>query len=227
MKSIIAIIFPFNKSPKRKPKTQLTFNGDEIKFTNTVNYLGIDLDSNLSNKSHIKKTAEKATKCMRSLHPLLSQKSKLSTKNKNIIYKSVIRPIMTYGCPIWYQSAATHIKQLQIIQNKNLKLINKLPWRFPTNQLHQLTRYPRLINFMEDMSTKFKNKCAISDYDLIGELAHGWAERWWLYSSPKSRRKSYLKQADCKFTCAKVNTAIAGYTHIYSLFGFVFIMFSF
>lgn len=165
-----AIIFPFNKSPKRKPNTTLSFDGDEIKFTKTVTYLGMDIDDKLTFEPQIKKAAEKSTKCLRSLYPLLSKTSKLSSKNKNILYKSVIRPVMTYGCPVWYQAATTHIKKLQVIQNKSLKLINKLPWRFSTKLLHQSTRYPTIFSFMETTADKFRYNCSVSNYDLIREL---------------------------------------------------------
>lgn len=69
-----AIIFPFNKSPKRKPTTSLLFDDDEIKFTDSATYLGFDLDKQLTFKPHIEKAAEKGTKCIRSLYPLLSNK---------------------------------------------------------------------------------------------------------------------------------------------------------
>ncbi len=164
-----AIIFPFNKSPKRKPTTSLLFEDEEIKFTKSATYLGLDLDAQLTFKPQIEKAAEKGTKCIRSLYPLLSKKSKLSLKNKNIIYKSVIRPVMTYGCPVWYKAAATHIQRLQIVQNKTLKLINKLPWRFSTELLHQST-HPRIKSFMEKTAEKFRYNCTVSDHDLIRRL---------------------------------------------------------
>lgn len=166
-----AIIFPFNKSPKRKPKSPLIFNEDEIQFTKTATYLGIELDENCTFAPQCNKATEKANKCVRSLYPLLSKRSRLSDKNKNILYKSVIRPVMTYGCPVWYQVAKTHIKKLQIIQNKTLKLINRLPWRFTTSLLHRTTRYPTVSSFMEIQAENFKQRCALSNFGLIRQLA--------------------------------------------------------
>jgi len=165
-----AIIFPFNNSPKRKPQAPLIFNGEEIEIKKTATLLGMDLDSKLTYASHINKVTVKATNCMRSLYPLLSRKSKLSTVNKNTIYKSIIRPVMTYGSPVWYQAANTHIKKLQVIQNKCLKLINKLPWRYSTNQLHQLSRYPTISSFIQNTATKFHHNCTESSYELIRQL---------------------------------------------------------
>lgn len=113
-----AIIFPFNKSPKRKAKSHLVFDGEEIPFSKSVSYLGLDLDEKLTFGKQCKKAADNGSKCVRSLYPLLSKKSKLSNENKNILYKSVIRPVMMYGCPIWHRAASSHIKKIQIVQTK-------------------------------------------------------------------------------------------------------------
>lgn len=165
-----AILFPFNKSPKRKQTTPLIFKGEEIKFTSTVTYLGLDLDDKQTHKAHINKTSDKATKVFRSLYPLLAKKSKLSQVNKNILFKCMIRPILTYGCPVWHSAAQTHIKKLQIIQNKCLKLINKLPWRYSTRQLHQDTKYDTIKNHMQKLNQRFDDSCTNSDFELIRAL---------------------------------------------------------
>lgn len=59
---------------------------------------------------------------------------------------------------------------VQIIQNQSLKLINKLPWRYPTAQLHTDTRYPTLTTFIQNSTLKFESSCAGSEYELIREL---------------------------------------------------------
>ena len=165
------IIFPFNKSPKRKPKSKIKFEGNEIEFTKTATYLGIVMDSKRTFASHISKTCEKANNSVKSLYPLLAHNSRLSDSNKNIIFKSIIRPIMTYGSPIWHQSARCHINKLQVVQNKCLKLINRLPWWHSTDRLHKETKYPRITDYMQTLADNFSNKCANSSFELIRELA--------------------------------------------------------
>ena len=47
---------------------------------------------------------------------LLNWKPSLNVKNKILLYRMCIRPIMTYGCHIWVTKCAkTHLKKLQII----------------------------------------------------------------------------------------------------------------
>jgi Reverse transcriptase (RNA-dependent DNA polymerase) len=165
-----AIIFPFNKSPKRKPISNIVVDDSTIKFSKEVTYLGITLDSKLTFASHIKTTCVKASNCLKSLFPLLNRKSRLSLKNKNLLFKSIIRPILSYGAPIWKHSAWTHRKKLQIIQNKTLKIINNLPWRFSTAELHNLTNYQLLDNFIDSLSTKFFDGCAHSPFEIIRNI---------------------------------------------------------
>ncbi|GFT46203.1 uncharacterized protein TNCV_1851041 [Trichonephila clavipes] len=54
--------------------------------------------------------------------------SPLSLENKVILYKQVLRPIITYASPVWGAAAATHMKKIQVIQNKILRLITNAPW---------------------------------------------------------------------------------------------------
>jgi hypothetical protein len=53
-------------------------------------------------------------------------KTKLSSMGKKcslLIFKQIIRPILTYACPVWGNCASSHIKKMQIVQNKVLRII--------------------------------------------------------------------------------------------------------
>lgn len=76
----------------------------------------------------------------------------------------MIRPILTYAAPIWASAAKTHIKKLQVVQNKVLKQIHNLYWRFHTNDLHQLTNYPMLNELIGMMARDFRQRCDESEY---------------------------------------------------------------
>lgn len=165
-----AIIFPFNNSPKRTPKSNIIVNDSTIQFSNEVSYLGITLDRKLTFASHIKKSCVKTSNCLRSLYPVLNRRSRLNLKNKNLLFTSIIRPILTYGAPIWSHSAWSHRKKLQIIQNKTLKIINNLPWRYPTIDLHNFSNFDLLDNFIETLSTKFFDRCAHSSHQIIRNI---------------------------------------------------------
>lgn len=166
-----AIVFPYNKSPKRIPSTPINTENETIQFTNQVTYLGVTLDKHLLYHKHVEKNSDKTLKCLRSLYPLLCKKSKLSHFNKTMIFKTIIRPVMTYAGPIWTTAAKTNLKKLQVIQNKCLKIINKLPWRFSTNELHSSTGFKKLAEHLTEIKNKFNARCASSVYPLILDLA--------------------------------------------------------
>lgn len=166
-----AILFPFNKSPKRIQTTQLKNDNVTIPFSESVKYLGIYLDKKLLFKRHIEHTVDKATKCCRALFPILNKKSYLSTKNKLLIYKTVIRPILLYGCCVWGNTAETHVRKLQIVQNKVLKIIFKLPRLYRTKDLHQRYSQQTIKDVIKTQNLAFSNKCSISEYELIKNLS--------------------------------------------------------
>lgn len=165
-----AILFPFNKSPKRNPSRVLSFQGHDIVLSKTIKYLGITLDQKLTFKEHVNDVSTKAIRCGRALYPLLNKKSQLNKKNKLLIYKLCIRPILTYGCQIWKNCAKTHRKQLQIIQNKNLKIIFNLSRRFSTRRLHSRYKQKTIDEFVDDLTLTFEDKCRRSNYAHLRNL---------------------------------------------------------
>lgn len=161
------IIFPFNKSPKRLANRQLIFNGNTIDIRKDIKYLGVTLDHKLLFRQHIDTACDKTIKSFRALWPLLNRRSTLSQKNKNLLFKCVIRPIMSYASPVWYKAAKCHIKKMQIIQNKCLKMINNKPWRYSTQVLHHETGYELYNEFIKRQNINFFNKIRNSPYDIM------------------------------------------------------------
>lgn len=166
-----AIIFPFNKSPKRIPSINLTIQGTIIPLQDSIKYLGVILDKKLTFKHHIQQTCIKAIRCGRALFPLLNRKSSLNVKNKILLYRMCIRPIMTYGCQIWATKCAkTHLKKLQIIQNKNLKIIYNLHRRYPTIQLHRKYKEDMFLTVTSKITQRFEDRNRNSSFDIIRDL---------------------------------------------------------
>ena len=113
------------------------------------------LDSKLLFKHHIDMICDKAVKCGRALFHLLNRTSVLNYKNKMLLHKDCIRPILTYGCQIFGKCAKSHLKRLQVIQNKMLKLI-KSNIRDSTERLHADHNQKTIMEIISDstLSTK-------------------------------------------------------------------------
>lgn len=164
------IIFPFNRSRRRVPTISLRFQNNIIEPATTVKYLGVTLDQKLNFGSHIENTRTKATRAMCALYPMIARTSRLNHRNKNIIYKTMIRPIITYASPIWCNATRTRLKRLQVVQNKCLKMINNLPWRYGTDELHRRFNYPKITELLEQNHDKFKERCESSTFEMINSL---------------------------------------------------------
>jgi len=71
------------------------------------------------------------------LFPILNRKSSLQKKISRFIYKQVLRPLITYACPNWGNCAQTHLKKLQIFQNKVLRTITNAPRFVRNSNIHK------------------------------------------------------------------------------------------
>lgn len=165
-----AIIFPFDNKRKRIPTIPLKNSEHTIELSKSVKYLGITFDTKLNFNEHVTNSIVKANKCFRAMYPLIARKSQLSIENKLLVYKAIIRPILTYGCPIWSSAACTHIKKFNILQNKIIKLIFNLSPRTPTTLVEKISGIPHFIKFTQILLVNFEHNCSTSDYDLIREI---------------------------------------------------------
>jgi len=165
-----AIYFRHNKKWRTEPRTRLLVNGHRVEWSKEAVYLGITFDSGLTFGRHVQEILRKTSICIASLYPLIGKKSRLSVKGKELIYKAVIRPVISYGAPVWFQVAPSHHRKLQVVQNKCLKLIHGLPYRFSTGELHRLAGHDMLRDYLARLIIRFQGRCADSEHDLITAL---------------------------------------------------------
>jgi hypothetical protein len=59
---------------------------------------------------------------------LLRRKSKLSTSNKLLTYKTILKPIWTYGIQLWGTASTSNTEILEYFQSKTLRMIVVAPW---------------------------------------------------------------------------------------------------
>ena len=71
------------------------------------------------------------------LYPILYKNSTIQKKCSLLIFKQIIRPILTYACPVWGNCASSHTKKMQIVQNKVLIIIANAPWFVSNATLHK------------------------------------------------------------------------------------------
>jgi len=105
-----------------QPHEIIKFGDTPIKWENKIKYLGITNDKNLKFSSHVKNIVTKAKGAKFSLFPQLNVRSPLSINSKLFIFKTYIRPIVTYAGPAWSASISrTSWSKLDILQSTTLR----------------------------------------------------------------------------------------------------------
>lgn len=140
---------------RTKPPQQLVINGTPIPWKKTAKYLGVTLDSTLTWRPHIEELRSKAICRLGMLGHLLNRRSVLSRRNALLLYKTLIRPIMTYAAPAWCYAAPTNIARLAVVQHKILRIIAHAPRRMPNRRIHAQLQMPPLQQYLKDLSTAF------------------------------------------------------------------------
>jgi len=166
----------FSKSSKMIEKLKsdsLSLSSLSFTWNDSVKYLGIVLDKKLCFKHHIDYSINKASAAsFSSLYCLLSRNSLASIDSKLRVYKACIRPILTYGCPIFANAAACHLKKLQLFQSKILRMIHDIHWYdFKSNEsIHDLSNMPLISCFISRLTSKFYSKVTHHTNDLFSSL---------------------------------------------------------
>jgi hypothetical protein len=151
-------VFFTRRRTRGLPTSNLTLDGESIEWSDEAKYLGVTLDKKLTFKSHTQKTIEKIQKLIRVLYPLINRRSKLDKKNKILTYKAIFSAIMLYASPAWDACALSHLRLLQIQQNKCLKMILNLHWTHSTSDVHDRAKVPMLKEAIDKRRERFLNR---------------------------------------------------------------------
>ena len=100
----------------------VTLFGEPIEWVDRNRYLGVTLDTRLTWSPHIDQARKRTAQRMGMLGPLLNRNSDLSVRNGVLLYKQLTRPMMGYACPAWRSAARSHVRRLQVLQSKCLRL---------------------------------------------------------------------------------------------------------
>ncbi|MGR0202210.1 hypothetical protein, partial [Klebsiella pneumoniae] len=107
---------PLTENGKKRMPTSYTVGTQQNSPANSIVYLGIKMDRHLRFSAHFaKKLKQFRTKSYRLTHLLTS--SNLSLRLKLLIYKSVLRPALLYGAPLFTRLTKATAKRLQQFQN--------------------------------------------------------------------------------------------------------------
>jgi hypothetical protein len=73
---------------------------------------------------------------------LFDRKSLLSLSNKIMLYKTILKPIWTYGIQLWGTASTSNVEILERFQSKALRLIVDAPWYVPNTIIRRDLHMP-------------------------------------------------------------------------------------
>ena len=111
----------FFKHPKVIPRLNLKIAGNTIEQVAEFNFLGINIDQNITWKSHVTKTAIKISRVIGVLNKL---KHIFPQHILRTIYNSLIQPHLIYGLYLW----GLNCKRLKILQKKAVRVLAFKPY---------------------------------------------------------------------------------------------------
>ena len=104
------------------------------------------------------------------LVPLLNRKSDLSVRNGVLLYKQLIRPMLDYVCPAWRSTARTHVRRLQVLQSKCLRLATGAPWYVSKRQIQEDLGVPLIADHIRALAANFDAKLVDVENRLVRQL---------------------------------------------------------
>jgi hypothetical protein len=104
------------------------------------------------------------------MYRLLGRKSKLSTSNKRIIYKTTYKPIWTYGIQLWGTASTSNIEILERFQSNALCIIVDAPWYVPNTVIRRDLQIPTIKEEIRCYSSQYRARLSKHPNDLIVNL---------------------------------------------------------
>ena len=158
------ILFKKRRPPNPQP---LQFHNVTIPWSNTVKYFGLLLDSKLLFTKHLQTVLHKATGTFLEVLPLLARDSALTIPNKILLYRLLLRSMITCAVPVWSSTSLTNYRHLQVYQSKCLRVIRDFPRRTPISNLHTYLQMIPIRQFIYNLTGKFFVSCPAHSNPLI------------------------------------------------------------
>jgi hypothetical protein len=135
------------------PYKQCVISQDE-----DVKYLGLHLDSTLTWHKQIFARRKQLRITITKTYWLLGWKSKLSTINKLLIYKTIFKPIWTYGLELWGTAFTSNTEILERFHSKAFHMIVEAPWYMPNTFIRRDLQIPRVKEEIRRYSSQYNSR---------------------------------------------------------------------
>ncbi|GFX49758.1 RNA-directed DNA polymerase from mobile element jockey [Trichonephila clavipes] len=162
----IAVLFTNRKTQPTPP----TLYSTQLQWSQSTKYLGLTLDKKLTWKQHIIQTRDKFRRAQRAIFPLIGRNSELNLYNKLLLYTAVLRPILTYGSPVWGYAANSNIKILEVAQNSLIRNIVKANRYARNSKIYEDIKISPFKAYIQKLAISFFNSLPNSNNENVKML---------------------------------------------------------
>ena len=161
-----------SKQKKLEGDLKIKLCGKRLYPTESVKYLGVKIDTNLSWQYHVN---DLSIKLNRANALLFKMRKYVSLKILRSIYFAIFDSYLSYCCLVWAQNYST-IQRIIILQKKAIRIINFQPRNFHTSPL-----------FYQNSTLKFQDKICLENILFISKslnnLSPSVFNTWFSFSS--------------------------------------------
>ena len=127
----------------------------QINTSPSVKYLGVHLDDKSNYNQHAKKALIKTRKTFFALNKIFYSRF-IDCRVKTICYQTLLRPVLTYGCQIWFHVEPSVMENLRRFERRVLRLclgtlrtINSGNIKYISNrEMYSKFNFPKVDNYM-------------------------------------------------------------------------------
>lgn len=148
----------------------VSINNRPLPQSNDAKYLGMHLDQRLTWKKHIFTKRKQLGLKLQKMYWLMGKNSSLSLENKILLYKSIIKPIWTYGIQLWGTASNSNIEILQRFQSKVLRIIVNAPWYVPNILIQRDLKMTSVKDEIKNFYMKYENRLSAHPNELAVNL---------------------------------------------------------
>lgn len=133
-------------------------------------YLGMHLDRRLTWRKHIWTKRKQLDTKVRSMYWLIGNKSKLSNRNKILLYKVILKPIWTYGIQLWGTASNSNIDILERFQCKTLRSMLNIPFYIANKYIYEDLQLKTIREEIAEYSKKYQRRLQLHPNELAANL---------------------------------------------------------
>ena len=115
------VLFGTAQKLRTQPSSEVSINGETINRVNQYEYLGVTFDQDMSSSEQLSKVSKKLSQ---RINMLKRVRVNITSATANIIYNSMIAPMMLYCSPVYFRLPGVHQKftKLETRAYKTIKI---------------------------------------------------------------------------------------------------------